>query len=102
MLVIAGWLLLSTPNPGIPADRQSDTIVQYWEKWTGVEQVGIQQIVDDFNKSVGREKHIYVQMLSMSNIDQKTLVATAAGVPPDVAGLWDPTIIQFGALGALL
>jgi multiple sugar transport system substrate-binding protein len=102
MLLTAGWLLLSTPNPGIPSDRQNDVILQYWEKWTGVEQDGIQQIVDDFNKSVGREKHIYVQMLSMSNIDQKTLVATAAGVPPDVAGLWDPTIIQFSALGALM
>jgi len=57
--------------------------------------------VDDFNNSVGKEKHIYVDLLSMSNIDQKTLVATAAGVPPDVAGLWDSTIVQLGALGAL-
>ena len=40
-------------------------------------------------------------LVSMSNIDQKTLVATAAGVPPDVAGLWDPDVVQFGTLGAL-
>src|SRR5580704_18664731 len=102
MIVGAAWLLISTPKTAIPSDRQNDIVVQYWEKWTGVEQISMQKIVDDFNNSVGREKHIYVRMLSMSNIDQKTLVATAAGVPPDVAGLWDPTIIQFGALGALL
>ena len=102
MLIGAAWILISTPTPGIPPNRQNDVIVQYWEKWTGVEQIAIQQIVDDFNNSVGREKHIYVQMLSMSDITQKTLVATAAGVPPDVAGLWDPTIVQFGTLGALM
>ena len=61
----------------------------------------MQVIVDDFNNSVGREKHLYVEMMSMSDIDQKTLVATAGGVPPDVAGLWDPMVVQLGSLGAL-
>jgi multiple sugar transport system substrate-binding protein len=101
MLAGAAWLILWRPKPPVPADRRADVVVQYWEKWTGVEQDAIQQIVDDFNSTVGREKHIYVSMLSMSNIDAKTLVATAAGVPPDVAGLWDPMVVQFGALGAL-
>jgi multiple sugar transport system substrate-binding protein len=101
MIVGAGWVVLSTPKAELPAERQNDVIVQYWEKWTGVEETSMQEIVDDFNNSVGREKHIYVQMLSMSDIDQKTLLATAAGVPPDVAGLWDPTIVQLGTLGAL-
>jgi ABC-type glycerol-3-phosphate transport system substrate-binding protein len=95
------WIVLSTPKAPVPKDRENDTIVQYWEKWTGVEEISMQQIVDEFNNTVGKEKHIYVQMLSMSDIDQKTLVATAAGVPPDVAGLWDPTIVQLGTLGAL-
>jgi ABC-type glycerol-3-phosphate transport system substrate-binding protein len=102
MILGAAWLIIWSPKPPIPPERQQDVVVQYWEKWTGVEQIAIQQIVDDFNNSIGREKHIYVQLLSMSNIDQKTLVATAAGVPPDVAGLWDPTIVQFGSLGALM
>lgn len=101
MAVGAAWLLLWTPRPAMPAGRENDVIVQYWEKWTGVEEISMQQVVNDFNNSVGKEKHIYVQMLSMSDIDQKTLVATAAGVPPDVAGLWDPTIVQLGTLGAL-
>lgn len=94
------WVVFSTPKTPVPKDRENDTIVQYWEKWTGVEEISMQQIVDDFNNTVGKEKHIYVQMLSMSDIDQKTLVATAAGVPPDVAGLWDPTIVQLGTLGS--
>ena len=86
---MAGWLLVWQPRDAIPPDRRGDVIIHYWEKWNGLEGVAIQQVVDDFNNSVGKEKHIYVDLLSMSNIDQKTLVATAAGVPPDVAGLWD-------------
>lgn len=76
-------------------------VVRYWEKWAGNEGAQMQLIVDDFNKSVGRQKHIYVQYFSMSNIDQKTLAAISAGVPPDVAGLWDQQVAQFAALGAI-
>jgi multiple sugar transport system substrate-binding protein len=99
---LAGLWIAITPAPTASSKAPANyTIVQYWEKWTGVEQQSIQQIVDDFNNSVGKEKHIYVNLVSMSAIDQKTLVSTAAGVPPDVAGIWDPTVIQLGALGAL-
>jgi len=90
------------PEPAVPPDRERDVVIHYWEKWLGPEYEAIQQVVDDFNDSVGREKHIYVELMSMSDIDQKTLVATAGGVPPDVAGLWDPMVVQFGSLGALV
>ena len=59
------------------------------------------KIVDDFNSTVGREKHIFVRYLSTSSIEQKTLVAIAAGVPPDVAGLYNQDIPQFGAMNSL-
>jgi ABC-type glycerol-3-phosphate transport system substrate-binding protein len=77
------------------------TDVTYWEKWTGNEGAQMQVIVDDFNRTVGREKHIYVKCLTISNIEERTLAATAAGVPPDVAGLTDEQIAQFAALDAL-
>ena len=98
------YVLIFGPRsePALPPDRRSDLVIHYWEKWLGPEAEAMQVIVDDFNNSVGREKHIYVEMMSMSDIDQKTLVATAGGVPPDVAGLWDPMVAQFGSLGALL
>src|SRR4051812_9176453 len=76
-------------------------VIQYWEKWTGREADQMKQIVDDFNATVGREKKIFVKYLSMSSVDQKTLLATAAGVPPDVAGGWDNQVRQFAAMGAL-
>jgi ABC-type glycerol-3-phosphate transport system substrate-binding protein len=101
MSLVGLWIVVTPAPTGLSRAAKGDTIIQYWEKWTGVEQQGIQQIVDDFNNSVGKEKHIYVNLVSMSLIDQKTLVSTAAGVPPDVAGIWDPTVVQLGALGAL-
>jgi len=75
--------------------------IEYWEKWTGLEGQQMQQIVDAFNDTVGKEKGIWVDLVSMSQIDRKTLISTAAGVPPDVAGLWDTQVLQFGSMDAL-
>ena len=82
----------------LPEDR---VIVEYWEKWTGPEQQQMQQIIDEFNDSVGREKKIFVHYMSTAAINQKTLVATAAGTPPDIAGLWDSNIVPYAAEDAL-
>jgi ABC-type glycerol-3-phosphate transport system substrate-binding protein len=85
-------------NAGPPAGF---TTVEYWQGWSGDEEAAMRQIVADFNATVGREKRIFVRCLSMSGMDQKTLVATAAGVPPDVAGLYSQQVPQFAALDAL-
>lgn len=76
-------------------------VITYWEKWSGREADQMREIVDAFNATVGKEKHIWVRYLSMTAVDQKTLLATAAGAPPDIAGIWDAQITQFAALGAL-
>jgi ABC-type glycerol-3-phosphate transport system substrate-binding protein len=102
MIGIGLWFLIA--GGAGPADIESAprgyTVVEYWEKWVGNEATQMQQIVDDFNRTVGREKHIHVRYMSMSQVDQKTLVAVAGGVPPDVAGVWDAQIPQFAAYGA--
>ncbi len=82
----------------LPSDR---VVVEYWEHWSGREADAMQQIVDEFNATVGKEKHIFVHFLSQSDINQKTLLAAAANVPPDIAGLWDKPLPQWAALGAL-
>ncbi len=82
----------------LPRDR---VIVDYWEKWTGNEETQMRSIVNAFNDTVGKEKGIFVRYLSTSSVNQKTLIATAAGVPPDIAGIWDPNVPQFAAMDAL-
>ena len=66
--------------------------VLYWEKWTGTEYAGIKAAVDGFNRSQDR---IFVDLLSESDIGNKTMFAASAGMPPDVAGLWGENVPQY-------
>lgn len=97
----AAWLLAFVrPRDAerIPPGRVE---IQYWEKWTGREAEQMKQIVADFNRTVGADKGIWVTYMSMTAVDQKTLLATAAGVPPDVAGVFDGQIVQYAEQDAL-
>ena len=100
-LAVSGLALLTFgPRAGDQFPKDA-IIVDYWEKWTGDEEAAMRQIVNDFNTTVGTQKHIYVRYLSTSGVEQKTLVATAAGAPPDIAGLYNQDIPQFASMDAL-
>jgi ABC-type glycerol-3-phosphate transport system substrate-binding protein len=101
MLAAAAAVLVFGPrgDQDIPPGR---VVVDYWEKWTGNEGAQMASIVDDFNRTVGAQKGIFVRFVSTSNIDQKTLAAVAAGVPPDVTGMWDRNLAQYAAQQALV
>lgn len=78
--------------------KDGRVIVTYWEKWTNFEADAMRAVVDDFNKS---QDKIWVEYLSVSGITQKTLLATAAGVPPDLAGLASISTVQYAFHNAL-
>ena len=78
--------------------RKDRITVVYWEKWTGAEGQAMQETVSAFNASQDR---IFVKYLSISGVDQKTMLATAGGNPPDVAGIWENQVFQFADAGAL-
>ncbi len=101
MAAVAVGLLAFGPRAGGRSSRRGRVVVDYWETWTGTEAAAIQAVVADFNATVGRDKGIFVQYLSTSTIVQKTLVATAAGIPPDVAGLNVLNVPEFAAQDAL-
>ncbi len=73
--------------------------VMYWEKWTGAEAEAMQATVDAFNASQDR---VFVDMVSVSGIDRKTILATAGADPPDVAGVWLQQIASWADLDAIL
>lgn len=101
VMLLGAAMLLAVPgreSDGIPSDR---LVLRYWSYWTGREAEQMQEIINDFNKTVGAEKKLWVQYISMSQADQKTLIATAAGVPPEIAGLWGDQIAQFASMDAL-
>ena len=66
--------------------------ITYWEKWTSFEGDAIKDTVDEFNRSQNR---IYVDLLTISSIEKKTLLAVAGGDPPDVAGLYGANVAQY-------
>ena len=85
---------------GRPADTTADgrMVITYWEKWTGFEGAAMQAVVDDFNRSQNR---LFVKMLTISQMEQKLMLATAGGNPPDVAGLWSNQVNVYAEKGAL-
>lgn len=74
------------------------TQIDYWEVWTGFEKDAMQALVDEFNASQDR---IYVNFLSVSQMERKLMLATAGGNPPDVAGVRSADIALFAENGAL-
>src|SRR4051812_24387604 len=99
-MVVAATALLAfgpRPNHTAPPDR---VVVTYWEKWVGDQADAMRAIVRDFNQTVGKEKRIWVEYVSLANVQYKTLAATAAGVPPDVSGVWPPQVVQYALSGA--
>lgn len=99
-LVILLAVLTGLITTGCRPDRRDDGRVRivYWEKWTGAEAVAMQEVVDRFNNS---QDGIFVEYLAVSQIDRKTIVATAGGDPPDVAGIWPAQIATFADNNAL-
>lgn len=95
LLTITMTLLsLVLPAMGKPAP----VVLQYWEKWTGDEAAAMQEVVDAFNASQDR---IRVEMTSVSQIDQKLLLAVLSGNPPDIAGLWAPFTAPYAERGLI-
>lgn len=78
--------------------RLDRTTVIYWEKWTGDEGEQMRKVVTAFNNS---QDKIFVQYLSISGVDQKTMLAVAGGNPPDIAGIWVDQVCQFSDANAL-
>ncbi|HWD40218.1 MAG TPA: ABC transporter substrate-binding protein [Fimbriimonas sp.] len=73
--------------------------VVYWEKWTDFEADAMRDVVDAFNAS---QDKIYVDYLSISGIENKTLMAVSGGDPPDVAGLYGQNVAQYADDDAIL
>jgi multiple sugar transport system substrate-binding protein len=88
-----------TGQVDVPPGR---SVLHYWEKWSGTEARDMQRLVDRFNATVGAERGIWVDYAEVSNVDQRMLIATAGGDPPDIAGLFDYIVPQFADQGALL
>lgn len=95
--------LLLLPLAGCRREREDLTPdgrvkITYWEKWTSFEGEAIAEVVKAFNRS---QDEIYVELLTVSQIERKLLVAVAGGDPPDVAGIYTFILYSYADQGAL-
>jgi multiple sugar transport system substrate-binding protein len=93
-LAAAAFLLAACARPS-----DGKIHISYWEKWSGAEENNIEQTVDQFNRSQNR---IVVDYLSVGDTTQKTLLATAGGDPPDIAGIYLADVCSFADRNALM
>ena len=82
-------------------ERRADgrVTVSYWEKWTGFEGEAMDAVIADFNAS---QTNIWVERLTISEIQRKFMLAAAGGNPPDLAGVWAQNIHVFAEKNALM
>lgn len=85
----AAWPRKPRGREGVPAGR---VVIEYWEKWTGIEGEALQAVVDRFN---AMQYRIWVRRTAVSEILSKALVAIGGGDPPDVVGLFSFSVPQF-------
>jgi multiple sugar transport system substrate-binding protein len=94
------------------SDRRSDEgavrHIVYWEKWTDFEGEAMDRVVDAFNtKERARAasepgyRPIEVEKVTIARIEDKLLVASAGGNPPDVAGFYTARVPAYADKGAL-
>ncbi|NDK13992.1 MAG: hypothetical protein COZ06_28530 [Armatimonadetes bacterium CG_4_10_14_3_um_filter_66_18] len=99
-LMIAAVLVVATTTGCRHDGRSGGPItIDYWEKWTGFEGDAMRATVNAFNESQSR---IHVNLLTVSQVDRKMLMATAGGIPPDVAGLWSSNVNVYADKNAVL
>jgi len=73
-------------------------ILSYWEKWNGFEGDAAQAVVDAYNAS---QEEVFIHKTTISDVQNKLMLATAGGNPPDIAGTWSWVVIPYAEKNAL-
>jgi len=99
ILVLALSLgIIAGCSKSAPDSTKGRVVVSYWEKWSGFELEAVKNLADKFNNS---QDEIYVDVLSVSEIERKLLIAIAGNDPPDIANMQDSGIPQFADKNAI-
>jgi ABC-type glycerol-3-phosphate transport system substrate-binding protein len=98
-MAAAGLGFIAFGPRGSKARHDDRLVLDYWEKWTGLEGRAMQKVVDDFNNS---QSKLFIRYFSVGGIDEKAQIAIAGGAPPDILGLWNYNIPGFADTGAII
>lgn len=92
----AAWPRQTRERAKVPRGRK---VLHYWEKWTGVEGVALQRVIDRFNQS---QDKLWVVQVPISDISSKAMVAIGGGDPPDLCGLFSYSVPLYAEAGAAM
>jgi len=92
------WVISVFYGATVPCIASSPVTLSYWEKWTSFEGEAMRRVVEAFNES---QEHVSVELMTVSEMDRKLLVAIAGNDPPDIAGLWSWALVPYAQKGAL-
>lgn len=86
---------------GQPVESEKPEKIQviYWEKWGDFEGNAMKNLVQAFNSSQNRIEVVYVHVRDNRT---KTLLATAGGNPPDVAGVFPDVLPKYAEKEAII
>ncbi len=103
-LLLLAWTFTPSPPPrvqaAVPAGHRRIP-VYYWHMWAAQWRPVMTHVVDEFNRSQDKYEVIPLQVPTPPEGDQKFLLATAGGDPPDVMAQWTPAISAWAQAGSL-
>jgi ABC-type glycerol-3-phosphate transport system substrate-binding protein len=76
--------------------------LRYWEKWTGIEGLALQRVVDRYNATQGEADKAWVHLVPVSDITSKAMVAIGGNDPPDVVGLYSYSVPGYAVARAAM
>lgn len=97
LLWVSNGHAATTVNEGEKPGERIQVI--YWEKWADFEGDAMRNLVAEFNASQDRIEVVYVHVRDNRT---KTLLATAGGNPPDVAGLFPEVLPKYAEKEAII
>ena len=104
-LLLLLWVFIPTPAPRALASAAKTghkrIPVYYWHMWAAQWRPVMTHVVDEFNASQDKYEVIPLQVPVPPEGDQKFLLATAGGDPPDVMAQWTPAISAWAQAGSL-
>ncbi len=89
-------------------DKDNPVTIKIWHYYNGVQQTQFDEMVDEFNNTVGSEKGIYVEAYSKNSVSElaDSVLASVnnepgAEAPPNIFGTYVETAYQIDKLGKL-
>lgn len=89
-------------------DKKSPAVITVWHYYNGIQQTQFDEMVEEFNNTVGNEKGIIVESYSKNSVDElaDSVLAALNGEPgaedaPDIFGTYVETAYQIDKMGKL-